>query len=55
MHSWHEFWTMGGFARYVWPAYGVAFVVFGGSAWLARRGFRGALERAKRRAGEARK
>lgn len=27
MSSWHEFWTMGGYAYYVWPAYGVVLVV----------------------------
>ncbi|MGA7965970.1 MAG: heme exporter protein CcmD [Gammaproteobacteria bacterium] len=55
MHSWHEFWTMGGYAQYVWPAYGVMCVVFVGSAWSARRGLRVARERAERRAREARK
>ncbi|MGH8128318.1 MAG: heme exporter protein CcmD [Gammaproteobacteria bacterium] len=55
MHSWHEFWTMGGYARYVWPAYGVVLVVFVASAWSARRGFRLALKRADRRAHEERK
>ncbi len=52
MHSFHEFWTMGGFAAYVWPAYAVGLVVFVGSAWLSRRGLRKALARAARRAQE---
>lgn len=51
MHSFHEFLTMGGYALYVWPAYGVAFVVLVGSGWTARRGYRRALARAGKRAG----
>lgn len=51
MHSFHEFLTMGGYAVYVWPAYGVALVVMAGSGWSAHRGFRRALARAARRAG----
>jgi heme exporter protein D len=27
MTSWHEFVTMGGYAAYVWPAYGLAVIV----------------------------
>jgi heme exporter protein D len=27
MRSWDEFLTMGGYAAYVWPAYGIAAVV----------------------------
>ena len=27
MSSWHEFLTMGGYAVYVWPAYGIATAV----------------------------
>ena len=27
MKSWHEFLTMGGYAAYVWPAYGIAALV----------------------------
>lgn len=51
MHSLHEFVTMGGYALYVWPAYGVALVVMAGSAWSARRGFRRARARAALRVG----
>ncbi len=54
MHSWHEFVTMGGYARYVWPAYGVVFVVLVFAVWQTRRGFRRALARALRRARETR-
>lgn len=25
--SWHSFWQMGGYADYVWPAYGIAFLI----------------------------
>ncbi len=51
MHSFHEFVTMGGYAVYVWPAYGVAFIVLAGNGWSARRGFQRALARAARRPG----
>ena len=27
MSSWHEFITMGGYAVYVWPAFGIGFLV----------------------------
>lgn len=27
MSSWHEFITMGGYAIYVWPAFGIGFLV----------------------------
>ncbi len=27
MTSWQEFWSMGGYAAYVWPAYGLAAIV----------------------------
>ncbi|MGH8226206.1 MAG: heme exporter protein CcmD [Gammaproteobacteria bacterium] len=52
MHSWHEFLTMGGYARYVWPAYGIALVVLAGSAWTARSGLKRALKRIARPEGE---
>jgi len=55
MHSWHEFIDMGGYALYVWPAYGVGLVVLAGSGWGARRGLRRALARAVRRAQEVQK
>lgn len=51
MHSFHEFVTMGGYALYVWPAYGVTLVVLAGSGWSARRGYRRARARAARRTG----
>lgn len=40
MRSWHEFITMGGYARYVWPAYAVTFVVLVAMAWSAISGLR---------------
>ena len=41
------FFAMGGYARYVWPAYGVAFVVLGGlvlRSWRRYRASRKALD-----------
>jgi heme exporter protein D len=43
--------AMGGYAAFVWPAYGVAFAVLGGLVWSSRRRYRasaGALERLQR-------
>ncbi|MBS0374964.1 MAG: heme exporter protein CcmD [Proteobacteria bacterium] len=40
---------MGGYARFVWPAYGLAVVIFGWNIWAARKLEREALERARRR------
>jgi heme exporter protein D len=48
MSSLHEFFSMGGYAVYVWSAYGIAFVVMAGSAWAAVRGLKRASERAIR-------
>lgn len=48
MHSWHEFWTMGGYARYVWPAYGITLFVFVAMTWVSRRGLRQATREAGR-------
>jgi heme exporter protein CcmD len=31
------FWSMGGYARYVWPCFGFAGVVLGWNLWSARR------------------
>jgi heme exporter protein D len=42
----HDFWAMGGYAAYVWPAFAVTLVVMGGLAWHAwatRRRLRRAL------------
>jgi heme exporter protein D len=43
--------AMGGYAAFVWPAYGVAFIVLGGLAWYSWRRYRAsatALERLQR-------
>ncbi|HEV2300491.1 MAG TPA: heme exporter protein CcmD [Stellaceae bacterium] len=48
------FFAMGGYARYVWPAYGIAFLTLGGLAlrsWLRHRASRKALDALDRRAG----
>lgn len=42
-----EFLAMGGYAGYVWPAFGVAALVLGGlavQAWAARRRLRRTLD-----------
>jgi heme exporter protein D len=44
-----EFLHMGGYARFVWPAYGLGFVVLAWNIWSALRLQRDALERARRR------
>jgi len=31
------FWSMGGYARYVWPCFGFAGAVLGWNLWAARR------------------
>jgi heme exporter protein D len=43
--------AMGGYAAFVWPAYGVAFAVLGGLAWHSWRRYRAtadALEKLQR-------
>lgn len=42
-----EFLDMGGYARYVWTAYGITLVVIVLNAWLARRRHAQALIRVK--------
>lgn len=37
MSTWHEFLTMGGYAAYVWPAYGIAAAVVAANAILPGR------------------
>jgi heme exporter protein D len=38
MKSWHEFITMGGYAAYVWSAYGIALIVMLANAiWPGRQ------------------
>jgi len=43
-----SFWSMGGYARYVWPCYGFAFIVLGWNLWSARRLLLAARLRAQR-------
>ncbi len=31
------FWSMGGYARFVWPCYGFTLLVLGWNLWAARR------------------
>lgn len=52
MKSWHEFFTMGGYAVYVWPAYAIAAVVLIVNAWLPGRKLRRLLNDLKRRSQE---
>lgn len=44
----NDFWSMGGYARYVWPCYGFAGVVLGWNLWAARRYLAAAKVRAAR-------
>jgi len=50
MSSWHEFVTMGGYAAYVWPAYGIALVVLLVNALAPGRQQRRLLKEIRRRA-----
>lgn len=50
MSSWHEFLTMGGYAAYVWPAYGVVLVVMVVNAILPGHRQRVLLKQLRRRA-----
>jgi heme exporter protein CcmD len=42
------FWSMGGYARFVWPCFGFAFAVLAWNLWAARRHFAAARVRATR-------
>ena len=44
-----QFLHMGGYARYVWPSYGLALLVLGWNIWSALRLGRVARQRAERR------
>lgn len=54
MSSWHEFITMGGYAAYVWPAYGIALIVMVLNAVLPARRQRALLKELARRAPDRR-
>jgi heme exporter protein D len=45
----NEFLAMGGYAKFVWPAYALTFVAVFVNIAIARRAHRGALEEARRR------
>jgi heme exporter protein CcmD len=49
MNGLMEYLDMGGYARYVWPAYILVIVAIGGNVLLARRALRRARESALRR------
>jgi heme exporter protein CcmD len=44
----NEFFAMGGYARYVWPSFGLAVAVLIWNLWAARRYYDAAVIRAKR-------
>lgn len=50
MSSWHEFITMGGYAAYVWPAYGITLLVMAVNAIVPGRRQRMLLRLLQRRA-----
>ena len=43
-----EFWSMGGYARYVWPCFAFAFTVLAWNLWAARALLASARARAAR-------
>jgi heme exporter protein CcmD len=43
-----EFWSMGGYARYVWPCFAFAGAVLAWNIWAARRSLLEAKSRATR-------
>jgi len=43
-----DFWSMGGYARYVWPCFGITGVVLFWNLWAARRSLTAARLRAAR-------
>ena len=43
-----DFWSMGGYARYVWPCVGFAAAVVVWNLWSAERHLAAALSRARR-------
>ncbi len=50
MESIAQFFSMGGYALYVWPAFFITFLVLIGNVWFGAREHRIALRDAKRRA-----
>ena len=47
--SWDAFWAMGGYALYVWGAYGVTLAVLAVEIWLLRIRRRNALAQLERK------
>jgi heme exporter protein CcmD len=43
-----DFWSMGGYARYVWPCIGFALAVLAWNLWSAQRYLAAAQRRARR-------
>ncbi len=43
-----QFFDMGGYARFVWPSFALAFAVIGWNVWSARAALAAARERALR-------
>lgn len=44
-----EFFSMGGYAAYVWSCYGLTLAVLAGNLWFARRELASQVQRATRR------
>jgi heme exporter protein CcmD len=44
-----HFFDMGGYAAYVWPSYGIAFLLLGLNVWWAHRALAQARHAARRR------
>ena len=42
------FWSMGGYARFVWPCFGIALAVLAWNLWAARRSLTAARLKAAR-------
>ncbi len=42
------FWAMGGYARFVWPCFGLAALVFAWNLWSARRHYAAARLKVER-------
>lgn len=43
-----NFWAMGGYARFVWPCFGLAALVLAWNVWSASRHYAAARVRARR-------
>lgn len=57
MNAVSQYFAMGGYAAFVWPAYAVAMLVIGGVSWHSWRRYRASaalLDRAQRQSGQRR-